>query len=71
MLYGTSHEGVVRIEYYVDENSERSQIGKRTIPLRDCSKIQQCVGDKIRPYLFEFTTHLGKTFREQMHVVTT
>lgn len=49
----------MRIEYYVDEVSEKSQIGKRTIPLRDSSKIQQGVGDKVHPYVFEFTTQLG------------
>ena len=48
------------MEYYTDEQSERSQIGKRTIPLRDSTKIQQTVGDKVHPYVFEFTTQLGK-----------
>ena len=49
----------MRIEYYVDEISEKSQIGKRTIPLRDSSKITQGVGDKVHPYVFEFSTQLG------------
>lgn len=60
VLFATTHEGVVRMEYYVDEVSEKSQIGKRTIPLRDSSKIQQGVGDKVHPYVFEFTTQLGE-----------
>ena len=50
----------MRLEYYVDENSERSQIGKRTVPLRDAARIQQTVGDKVHPYVFEFTTQLGR-----------
>ena len=60
MLYATSHEGVVRMEYFDNESCEKSGIGKRTIPLRDSSGIKQSIGDKTHPYVFELQSQLGK-----------
>ena len=59
MLYATSHEGVIRLEYFDNEACERSGVGKRTIPLRDCSGVNQTVGDKIHPYTFEIHSQIG------------
>ncbi len=63
MLHATSHEGVIRMEYFDSEGCEIGSIGKRTIPLRDCSGIQQSVGDKTRPYVFELQSQLGKLIK--------
>lgn len=59
MLYATTHEGVVRLEYYDSEACERGAQGKRTIPLRDCTGVKQSVGDKTRPYIFELQSQIG------------
>lgn len=61
MFYATSHEGVVRLEYFDNEACERNGLGKRTIPLRGCSGVNQTVGDKAHPYVFELQSQIGKS----------
>lgn len=60
MLHATTHEGVVRLEYYDTEELARNDVGKRTIPLRDSSPPSTAVGDKLHPYVFQLTTQIGK-----------
>ena len=60
ILYATTIEGVVRIEYYDNESCEATQIGKRTIPLRDCMDFSQSVGHKAHPHIFELTSQIGE-----------
>lgn len=64
MLYATSHEGVIRMEYFDNEACEIGSLGKRTIPLRDCSGIQESVGDKTHPYVFQLQSQLGKHIKQ-------
>lgn len=60
VLHATSIDGVVRMEYFDHEDCEVTEIGKRTVPLRDCANASQRAGTKIRPYVFEFSTQLGE-----------
>ena len=60
VLFGTTHEGVVRIEYYDNESNEVAQMGKRTIPLRDSIGLVQIPGNKAQPFMFEFTSQIGE-----------
>lgn len=60
VLFATTHEGVVRIEYYDNESCEATQIGKRTIPLRDSIGLAQIPGNKTQPYMFEITSQIGE-----------
>ena len=60
MLYGTSHEGVVRLEYFDSQESSKTGAGKRTIPLRESKGIELATGDKLHPYVFQFTSQIGK-----------
>ena len=60
MVFATTHEGVVRMEYFDNEGSEATQIGKRTIPLRDSIGLAQMPGNKTQPYMFEITSQIGE-----------
>jgi len=62
MLYFTTHEGVVRLEYYDNPESMVTSTGKRIIPLRECTDLSSTIGNKIHPYAFQFTSQLGKLF---------
>ena len=59
MLHATSHEGVVRLEYYDSEECARLDVGKRTIPLRDSTAPSTTTGNKLHPYVFQLTTQIG------------
>lgn len=59
MLHATSHEGVVRLEYYDSEEFAKSDVGKRTIPLRDSTAPTTAVGNKLHPYVFQLKTQIG------------
>ncbi len=59
ILHGTSHEGVVRIEYFDSQESAMNGIGKRTIPLRDSRDFDTAPGNKLHPYVFQFTSQIG------------
>ena len=60
MLYGTTHEGVARLEYFDNPEAMVTSSGKRTIPLRDCTDITATIGSKVHPYAFHFTSQLGQ-----------
>lgn len=60
VLYGTTHEGVVRLEYYDSEECAKSEVGKRTIPLRESTAPASAVGNKINPYVFQLKTQIGQ-----------
>ena len=60
MLHCTTHEGVVRMEYFDSKEAARSGAGRRTIPLRDSSSMSTAAGDKLHPYVFQFTSQLGE-----------
>ncbi len=62
MLHATSHEGVIRMEYFDSDACEIGSLGKRTIPLRDCSGIKQSVGNKTQPYVFELQSQIGNIY---------
>ena len=62
VLFATTHEGVVRIEYYDNESNEVAQMGKRTIPLRDSIGLVQIPGNKTQPFMFEFTSQIGESY---------
>lgn len=65
ILHGTNHEGVVRIEYFDSEEYAQSDHNRRTIPLRDSSKVEQTMGNKVHPYIFQFNSQIGKNIYEQ------
>lgn len=60
VLHNTSSDGVVRIEYYDDEAGEMAEANKRTVVLRGFGECRQLPGDKLRPYVFELTSQIGK-----------
>ena len=59
ILHGTSHEGVVRVEYFDNNDCGVNGVGKRTIPLRDSSELTIGTGNKIHPYVFQFRSQIG------------
>ncbi len=61
MLYGTTHGGVVRLEYYDNPESMMTGSSKRTIPLRECTEVSSTIGSKVHPYAFQFTSQLGQS----------
>ncbi len=70
MLHATSHEGVIRMEYFDSDACEIGSLGKRTIPLRDCSGIKQSVGDKTHPYVFELQSQIGNNYLSSIYVAS-
>eukprot|EP00731_Ephydatia_muelleri_P020844 Em0013g571a len=60
VLYDTSLDGVVRIDYYETESKHLSDSDRRTIPLRGYEDLQQISGDEIHTFVFEFTTQIGR-----------
>ena len=60
VLHSTTHEGVVRLEYYDSQDAARNGVGKRTIPLRDSTSLNVTSGDKLHPYVFQFTSQIGE-----------
>lgn len=60
ILYRTSHEGVVRIEYYDSQECAKNGVGKRTIPLRDSRELSTAPGNKLHPYVFQLTSQIGE-----------
>ncbi len=61
VLHATTHDGVVRLDYYEREDHEATEIGKRTIPLRECMGLSPGVGTKSHSHVFEFKTPIGMT----------
>ena len=59
VLYDTSLDGVVRIDYYETESKHLSDSDRRTIPLRGYEDLQQISGDEVHAFVFEFTTQYG------------
>ena len=60
VLHGTSHEGVVRLEYYDTEEAEIKGENKRVIVLRNCTGcIETFEFKKARPHAFQFSTQQG------------
>ena len=59
VLHATTHEGVMRVEYFDEEDHEAPGLGKRTIPLRGAHGIVQSAGSKTRPFVFEFSSQIG------------
>ena len=51
---------MVRIEYYDDLSKHNEKVGCRMIPLRDCRSCSQCTSLKTKPFIFRFTTPLGR-----------
>lgn len=68
VLYDTSLDGVVRIDYYETESKHLSDSDRRTIPLRGYEDLQQISGDEIHTFVFEFTTQIGKFTYYMTHV---
>lgn len=60
VLHSTTIEGIVRLEYFDSDEYETTCIGKRTIPLRECSNLSPTTGTKTHPYVFQFTSHMGE-----------
>ena len=60
MLHSTTHEGVVRLEYYDKEESAIKGENKRVIILRNCTGCCETSEYKrTRPHAFQFTSNLG------------
>lgn len=49
------------MEYYDSEESARNVVGKRTIPLRDSRELGTAPGNKLHPYVFQFTSPIGES----------
>ena len=58
VLYSTSREGVVRVEYYDSEEDQIKVHNKRNIHLRNCTSCERVF--EFKRFAFAFTTHLGK-----------
>ena len=60
VLHATSHEGVVRLTYFDDEESELRGADVRTVNLRNCTGCCESSVYKTHPYAFQFTTAMGQ-----------
>lgn len=58
VLYATSREGVVRVEYYDSEEDQLKGHNKRNIHLRSCTSCGKT--SEYKRFAFTFSTHLGR-----------
>ena len=63
----TTHDGVVRFEYYDNEESEVRGDNKRVILLRNCTGCIETSEFKSKPFAFQFSTQQGKPTKHALY----